>query len=436
MLQAVGVGSVDELFSDVREAGCLLDHRLAIEEGKSEEDVMSILKGLASMNIKGVSFLGAGSYDHAIPAAVKSLSSLPAFVTAYTPYQPEISQGLLQAIFEYQSMICELTGMDVSNASLYDGFSAAAEAAALAISDKRKSRSIVLSGTMHPFAIQCVRTWALGTGREVRILAEKDGVSDFSKLPELLTDDCAIFLAQSPNRYGALEDFSGVAEMVHSRKCLFCISSDPMSLAMQKSQAEWGADIAIGDTQVLGIPMGFGGPTCGYMAVRKELMRKIPGRIVGQTVDTQGRRVFVLTLQAREQHIKRERATSNICSNEALCCIMSVIYTSLLGWEGLKEASRLCYDKAHYLSEKLAGLGYKVGQNTFWCEFPVVFDSASALESFICSMKKEGIFPGVKLSRLTLDEKDAATLLVAVTERRSREQLDRYLEIAAEEAAE
>lgn len=436
MLDAIGVKSLEDLFSDVREAGCLLERPLDIEKGRSEEQTLDIIRGLAALNIKGVSFLGAGSYDHVIPSAVKSLSSLPAFSTAYTPYQPEISQGVLEAIFEYQSLICELTGMDVSNASLYDGASAAAEAASLAIADKRKSSRVVLSGTMHPFAIQCVKTWALGTGREVVVLPEKNGVNDYSSLESLLDDSAAAFIAQSPNRYGYLEDFTGVADLVHSRKCLFAISSDPLSLAMQKSQAEWGADIAFGDTQVLGIPMGFGGPYCGYMAVRQDLMRKIPGRIVGQTVDTEGRRAFVLTLQAREQHIKRERATSNICSNEALCSLTNVIYASLLGWEGLKEASSQSYSKAHYLAAGLKELGYCAGAGLapFWCEFPVVFKSPEKLEEFTEEMKRNGIFAGVKLSRITLDRKDDSTLLVAVTEKRTREQLDRYLAIAKREA--
>lgn len=436
MLKAIGVDSIDELFSDVEKAGCLLDKPLALEKGRSEEQVMALMRGLAGLNIRGVSFLGAGCYDHAIPAAVKHLAGLPAFVTAYTPYQPEISQGLLEAIFEYQSMICELTGMDVSNASLYDGASAAAEAAALAISDKRRSSSVVLSGTMHPFAIQCVKTWALGTGRTVKILPAKACRNDYSSLEALLTDDCAAFIAQSPNRYGYLEDFTGVADLVHGRSCLFAVSSDPLSLAMQKSQGEWGADIAIGDTQPMGLPMGFGGPSCGYMAARQALMRKIPGRIVGQTVDTEGRRAFVLTLQAREQHIKRERATSNICSNEALCCITSAIYASLLGWAGIKEAAAQSYHKAHYLADGLRELGYDVpdGEAAFWCEFPVVFKTEKRLERFIKTMRSRGIFPGVRLSRITLDGEDDLTLLVAVTERRTREQLDEYLAIARKEA--
>ncbi|NLY07370.1 MAG: aminomethyl-transferring glycine dehydrogenase subunit GcvPA [Spirochaetales bacterium] len=434
MLDAIGIGSLDELFDDVRQAGCLLDRPLDIDKGRSEEQVLDVLRNLAGLNVRGISFLGAGSYDHAIPSAVRMLASLPSFVTAYTPYQPEISQGVLQAIFEYQSMICELTGMDVSNASLYDGASAAAEAAALAIAEKRKSNKVILSATMHPFAIDCVKTWALGTGREVVILPEKDGVSDFSMLGYMLDEGTAAFIAQSPNRYGYLEDFTGVADKVHQNKSLFVISSDPLSLAMQKSQAEWGADVAIGDTQVLGIPMGFGGPYCGYMAVTKPLMRKIPGRIVGQTVDTEGRRVYVLTLQAREQHIKRERATSNICSNEALCCLVSVIHTSLLGWAGLKEASNQSYCKAHYLCDGLRKLGYEAapGFAPFWCEFPVLFESDADLERFVSKMKAEGIFSGVRLSRLTRNDKDALTLLVAVTERRTREQLDRYLEISKE----
>lgn len=436
MLKAVGLASEDELFSDVRAAGCLLPGGLNLPEGLSEQEVLDRIRALADRNTKGICFLGAGCYDHIIPSAVRALSSLPAFTTAYTPYQPEISQGLLEAIFEYQSMICALTGMDVSNASLYDGATAAVEAAALALSDRRKTSEIVVSGTVHPFTLMCLNTWAHGTSRVVKVLPEKDRVSDLCALDGMLNPRTAVFIAQSPNRYGVFEDFTGVAETVHAKGALFAVSSDPMSLAIQKSQAQWGADIAIGDAQSLGLSMGFGGPSCGYMAVRKELMRRIPGRIVGQTADDRGNRAYVLTLQAREQHIKRERATSNICSNEALCCITSVIYTSLLGWEGLKEAAVLSYDKAHYLCTGLRSLGYTipVADGRFWCEFPVVFPSEKKMEHFIASMRKKGIFPGVRLGRLTGKPADAPVLLVAVTEKRTREELDLYLSLAKKEA--
>lgn len=436
MLEAIGIGSIDELFDDVRQAGCLLGRPLAIEEGKSEDRVLAWLGKLAALDKRGVMFLGGGCYDHIIPAAVEALSSLPAFATAYTPYQPEISQGVLEAIFEYQSLICELTGMDVSNASLYDGASAAAEACSLALSNKRRSSAVVLSETMHPFAIQCVRTWALGTGREVKMLPEKDEVSDFGALPGLLGPETACLVAQSPNRYGCLEDFTGVAETIHANGSLLVVSSDPMSLALQRSQREWGADVAIGDTQVLGLPMGFGGPSCGYMAVDKSLMRKIPGRIVGETTDTEGRRAYVLTLQAREQHIKRERATSNICSNEALCCLANAVYASLLGWAGLREAALQSHSKAHYLADGLRGLGYDAApfEAPFWCEFPVRFEDAGRLEKFVALMRENGIFPGIRLSKLTGAGGDEAVLLVAVTEKRTREEMDQYLSLAKEAA--
>lgn len=431
MMQAIGIKSIDELFCSLP-SSVLLKDSVSVGASHSEEEVIRHLKTLADKNNKGISFLGAGSYDHIIPSTVKAISSLPSFVTAYTPYQPEISQGVLQSIFEYQTMICEMTGMDVSNASLYDGASAMAESAALAISNRRKSNEIIISDTVHPFAIECVKTWAKGRGHIVHVVPAKEGVSDLAEIKSLLNEATAVVMVQSPNRYGILEDFTSLADAVHEDGALLAISSDPLSLGLQKSQAEWGADIAVGDTQVLGIPCGFGGPYCGYMAVKKDLMRKIPGRIVGKTVDTHGDTCYVLTLQAREQHIKRERATSNICSNEALMALTSAVHLSVLGWAGVVEAANQSYVKSHYLAAELEKAGLKLAHEDkpFWCEFALKFECEKCLERFTSEMKKSGIFAGVKLAKLTGSKEDENVLLVAVTEKRTIEEINLYIENA------
>jgi len=430
MLNAIGVKSIDDLFEGIPEK-VKLKENLPVGSWMSEHEVLEHLTALSQRNIKGISFLGEGCYDHIIPSAVKAITSLPSFVTAYTPYQPEISQGVLQSIFEYQSMICSLTGMDVSNASLYDGSSAAAEAAALGIANRRKNNEIVVSSTMHPFAISCVQTWAKGRGHVVHVVSEKEGQTNVCGINDVLNQQTAVVIVQSPNKYGIVEDYTGLADYVHASGALLAIESDPLSLVIQKSQAEWGADIAIGDTQVFGIPMGFGGPYCGYMAVKQPLMRKIPGRIVGRTVDTHGDTCYVLTLQAREQHIKRERATSNICSNEALMALTSAVHLSLLGWNGLHEVAEQCYAKSHYLANclsKIKGISL-LYDKPFWCEFAIRFPSGK-LDGFMATLLEHDIFAGVKLSELTRDPKDNDILVIAVTEKRTKEQMDFYIETA------
>lgn len=432
MMQAIGIKSVDELFESIP-ASVLLSDSVNIGESKSEEEAVRQLKALSEKNTKGICFLGAGSYDHIIPSAVKAITALPSFVTAYTPYQPEISQGVLECIFEYQTMICEMTGMDVSNASLYDGASALAECAALAISNRRKSNEIIISDTVHPFAVECVKTWAKGRGHAVHIVPGKDGSSDLTGIRNYLNESTAVVIVQSPNRYGILEDYTGLADIVHASGALFAVSSDPLSLGLQKSQAQWGADIAVGDTQVLGIPCSFGGPGCGYMAVKESLMRKIPGRIVGKTVDSKGDTSYVLTLQAREQHIKRERATSNICSNEALMALTSAVHLSVLGWQGVKEAAVQSYAKSHYLASELTktdGIQMLYPEKPFWCEFALKFKDSAVLDCFRKKLKEDGIFCGVKLSSITMNQVDSDVLLVAVTEKRTREEIDKYITCA------
>ncbi|MGE0074362.1 MAG: aminomethyl-transferring glycine dehydrogenase subunit GcvPA [Sphaerochaetaceae bacterium] len=433
MLKAIGVASMDELFSDIP-SGIVYGKELPIAAGLSEEEVLGQFKHLASLNRVGVSFLGMGSYDHIIPSSVKDLSALPAFVTSYTPYQPEISQGLLQAIFEFQTMVCELTGLDVANASLYDGHSAAAEAAAMMLASKRKSTVVLVSETVHPFTLEVLETWCYGTGFSIRTIAECNRTTDITGIPGLLDAQVAGVLVQSPNRYGFIEDYTDLARSVHENGSLLTISSDPLSLVIQRSQGEWDADIAIGDTQPLGLPCAFGGPSCGYIAVREALMRKLPGRIVGQTVDTGGKRAFTLTLQAREQHIKRERATSNICSNQALAALTTTIHLSLVGYAGMLEAARSSQDKTHYLARQLVGTPHVVmgGTAPFWCEFPLVFDTVETMEKTLAALLAEGLHGGIRLGTLTGRPADASTCVVAVTEKRTKAELDRYVRIVRE----
>ncbi|MFA6844091.1 MAG: aminomethyl-transferring glycine dehydrogenase subunit GcvPA [Sphaerochaetaceae bacterium] len=431
MMAAIGIHSLEELYGDLSEE-ILLSDSVPISQGRSEDEVIRMITTLANRNVKGIPFLGAGCYDHIIPSVVEAISSLPSFVTAYTPYQAEMSQGILQVMYEFQSMICQLTGMDVSNASLYDGANALVEAANICLNFTRGKNTVLVSSTIHPFALQVLATWALGTERKLVLLPEIEGVCDFTSLDEKLTSEVGGVLVQSPNCYGLLEDYSNLAETIHAKGDLLCISSDPLSLGLQKSQRQWNADIAVGDTQAFGIPLSFGGPTCGYMAVTDALVRKMPGRIVGATTDANGKRGFVLTLQAREQHIKRERATSNVCTNNALSALMTTVYLSSLGWGGVKEAASQSYVKAHYLAYHLAQLpGITIPwDKPYWCEFPLVFHDAKKMRKYIQELRNEGIYAGVRFSSLTRRSKDELILLVAVTEKRSREELELYLAAA------
>ena len=433
MLKAIGVASIDELFTAIPKE-LLLKGELPIAAGLSEEEVFQHLKELANLNQSKISFLGMGSYERIIPAAVQSLASLPAFVTAYTPYQGEISQGLLQAIFEYQSMICNLTSLDVSNASLYDGHTAASEAATIMLSSKRRSTTILVSETLHPFTLEILKTWAYGTETIIKIIPERDKIFPVEEIEQYLTAEVAGLIVQSPNRYGIIEDYTNLAPKVQANNSLLTISSDPLSLVLQRSQGEWGADIAIGDTQPLGLPSAFGGPACGYIAVKEALMRKIPGRVVGETVDRDGERAFVLTLQAREQHIKRGRATSNICSNQALAALTTATYIALVGHAGMVEVANQSYDKAHYLADKLNTIeGVETERShPFWCEFPLTLSSPEVMEEVLSALSKEGIFGGVRLYPLTKREEDKSTLIVAVTEKRTIKELDLYFETVRE----
>lgn len=413
MLRAVGVSSTRDLFRDVPEQ-MLLTEPLHIPAGMSELEVSRAMTAMAAENrVYGTVLRGAGAYDHYIPSIVKYIPAKEEFLTAYTPYQAEMSQGLLQSIFEYQTMICELTGMDVSNASVYDGATAAAEAAAMC--RDRKRRVTLISGAAHPDTINTVYTYCYGTGDELRIVPTRDGKTDMDALREMLTADVASFYVQQPNFFGQLEDAEALGALTHEAGALYIMGCNPIALAVMKTPRDCGADIAVGEGQPLGLPMGCGGPYLGYMAATDKLMRKLPGRIVGETTDDQGRRAYVLSLQAREQHIRREKASSNICSNEALCALTASVYMAAMGPEGMAEAARQCLSKAHYLAKALCAIpGVSLrypGEyfHEFVTELPRVPEVLEALE-------QHGILGGLpveggilwcateKVSRAVLDE--------------------------------
>jgi glycine dehydrogenase subunit 1 len=431
MLAVVGAGSLQDLFADIPGELCC-QRELAIPEAKSEFEVYRRLSELAARNrTDAVSFLGGGSYDHLIPATVGAVLARSEFCTSYTPYQAEISQGVLQAIFEYQTLICSLTGLEVSNASLYDGATAACEAVSLALNAVRRSRTVLFSRTLHPSTRRVLATRFSGLDVELVEVAERDGVTDREDLRRRLRQGAAAVLVQSPNLLGFVEDFTGLAEEVHAAGALLLISANPLALGLLKSPGEWGADAAVGDAQPCGLPTYFGGPTVGYLAARQALLHKMPGRIAGQSVDREGRRAFVLTLQAREQHIKRERATSNICSNQALAALAVAVYLSTVGRRGLAEAAGQSLAKAHYLHERLLRelpVRSLAGQ-PFFHEFPLLLPQAAG--SVLERMEQEGFFAGLPLGRLApeLCPADAGerAILVAVTEKRTREELDRYV---------
>lgn len=354
MLKAIGLSSFRQLYGDVP-AEMYLDRPLNIPSGMSELEVGRAVRAMADKNrVYDVILRGAGAYDHYIPSIVKYIPAKEEFLTAYTPYQAEMSQGLLQSIFEYQTMICMLTGMEVSNASVYDGATAAAEAAAMC--RDRKRRVTLVSAAAHPDTINTIRTYCYGTGDELRIVPEKDGKTDMDALREMLTADVASFYVQQPNFHGLLEDAEALGAAVHEAGALYIMGCNPIALAIMKTPRDCGADIAVGEGQPLGLPLAAGGPYLGYMATVEKHMRKLPGRIVGETTDAEGRRAYVLSLQAREQHIRREKASSNICSNEALCALTAGLYMSAMGPEGMAEAARQSMAKAHYLAQALTAI--------------------------------------------------------------------------------
>ncbi len=425
MLKVIGVNSIEDLFKDIP-VEILKKTPLDIPEGISEYEVLKRLKGLSEKNRQGLSFMGCGSYDHLIPSVVNHVLQLPNFYTAYTPYQAEISQGILQSIFEFQTLVCELTGMEVSNASLYDGHTAASEAITMALNTRKKADRILVSGTIHPNTRAVIETFFSDNPVKIEEIETKDCVTSLDALRETIDESVAAVLVQTPNIYGWTEDLTGFADLVHENKALLIISSNPMSLGILKSQADWGADIAIGGTQPFGLSTYFGGPSVGYISTGTKLTRKMPGRIVGQTKDVDGKRAFVLTLQAREQHIKRQRATSNICSNQALAAMASGVYLSTVGWNGLKTAASQSFQKAHYLYKRLTEeLGLKpLADQDFFNEFTLIIPEADRV---LTDMESQGVFAGVGLGQFFPDQKNAVT--IAVTEKRSREEIDAYVDL-------
>ena len=355
MLREAGYRDYDHLFEEVPEA-VRLGRPLRIPAGGSELEVRRRVEAMAAKNrVFPHIFRGAGAYRHYIPAIVRQVTSKEEFVTAYTPYQAEISQGNLQAIFEYQTMICELTGMEAANASVYDGATAAAEAVFMC-RDRKKTR-VLVSAAVNPQTIETIRTYCHGRDAAVELVPVRDGATDPEALLGMLDGTVACLVAQQPNYWGIVEDAAALCQAVHSAGGKAVLSVNPISLGLLETPAEAGADIAVGEGQPLGMPLSFGGPYLGFMACTKEMMRKLPGRIVGQTVDAEGKRGFVLTLQAREQHIRREKAGSNICSNQALCALTASVYLSAMGPQGLRQAAELCCSKAHYLQKALAEAG-------------------------------------------------------------------------------
>lgn len=425
MLKQAGMNSLDDLYADVPEQ-IRFRGEYDLPEPMSETEIRSLFEKLGEKNRRLTVFAGAGCYDHYTPAVVPNIISRSEFLTSYTPYQAEISQGTLHYIFEYQSMMAELTGMDVSNASMYDGSTATAEAAIMALASTKKTDTVLVSASVDPKVLNVVKTYAHFHGFNVELIPENDGATDKAQMDARLEKGgVAGVIVQQPNYHGIVEDFTGFADSCHAQKSLFIVNSVAADLALLKTPGEWGADVAVGDGQSLGIPMAFGGPSVGYMCCTEKLMRKMPGRIVGKTVDNRGQRVFVLTLQAREQHIRRQKATSNICSNESLMALFVTIYMSVMGKEGVKEAAQMSYDGAHYLHDALiaTGLFSDKYERPFFNEFCVKYnDDVDRLQQrFI----ENGILGGVKV--------DTDTLMFAVTEKRTKEEIDKLVNIAKEE---
>ena len=425
MLERIGVATVDDLYADIPEE-VVFKGEYALPEGMSEIELRRDFKELGAKNRRLTVFAGGGAYDHYSPSVIPHLLERSEFYTAYTPYQPEISQGTLQYIFEYQSMISELTGMESANASMYDGATATAEVMFMMVASSRKKNRVLVSSTISERVLEVVRTYARFHGVELTEIPECDGVTDLKAIPaELAKGDVAGVIVPTPNRYGIIEDYTGLADMVHEAKALLGINADPSALAVLRTPAEWGADIACGDGQTLGMPLQFGGPYLGYIACSNSMLRKMPGRVVGATVDASGKRCYVLTLQAREQHIRRQKATSNICSNQSLMALYATIYVALMGNDGLREVNRLSCDGAHYLAGRLVESG----------KFRLAFDKPFLKEFVVktdLDVKKinrrlldAGIMGGLDLGNGMIE--------FAVTEKRTREEIDKLVTLMLQE---
>lgn len=430
MLQTIGAKSIGELFGDVP-SDILLNRDLNIAESEAETTLLRRLNRIASKNITKethTSFLGAGVYDHYAPSVVDAMISRSEFYAAYTPYQPEISQGELQAIFEFQTLICELTDMDVANSSMYDGMTSFAEACILAFSQTKKNKIVVSKG-LHYQALQVLHTYAK-TRKEFEVVEiDLDGtVTDLKKLEAAVDDDTAAVAVQYPNFYGSIEDLEKIHSFIEDKKALFIVYANPLALGLLTPPGSFGADIVVGDTQPFGIPAQFGGPHCGYFATTKKLMRKVPGRLVGQTQDDEGNRGFVLTLQAREQHIRRDKATSNICSNQALNALASSIAMSALGKQGIYDIAVQNIEHANYAKQQFIKKGFEVLDGTSFNEFVVKFDKP--IQQVNEELVKYNIIGGFDLGVVSDDFKNH--MLIAVTELRTKDEIDTFVEKAGE----
>ncbi|MBO4871418.1 MAG: aminomethyl-transferring glycine dehydrogenase subunit GcvPA [Muribaculaceae bacterium] len=421
MLNTCGEQKLEDLYKDIPEE-LVFKREYALPDALSEVEVRRFFDDLGSYNMPLTCFVGAGCYDHYSPSVVNDILRRSEFLTSYTPYQAEISQGTLQYIFEYQSMMAELTGMEVSNASMYDGCTATAEAMMMAVANAKKRNKVLISDTVNPIVIRVVETYAKFHGVEVVRIAAENGVTsraDFEA--KIAQDDVAGVIVATPNFYGILEDYTGWADLCHEHKALFIMNCVASALGVIKTPAEWDADIAVGDGQSLGIPMNFGGPYVGFLCTSKKLIRKMPGRIVGATTDADGKRTFVLTLQAREQHIRREKATSNICSNESLMALYVTIYMSLMGKQGLRDVNELGYSGAHYLAEQLCATG----------KFEMAYPDKPFLNEFaikttlnVDDVQSQCLCAGIQAGLKIADD----TLLMCVTEARSKAEIDALVE--------
>lgn len=428
MLAELGLDSVQRLFDPIP-TDLQIQGGLKIDEALTEDELVRKMSAMAAKNKNTddhAIFLGAGAYDHFIPSVVKHLAFRSEFYTSYTPYQPELSQGMLQAIFEYQTMISQLTGMELVNASMYDGQTAAGEAATMSAAFTKRSK-ILVSGAVHPETIEVVKLYCHGQNLEVIEVPTADGITDLAALKDMITDEIAGLIVQYPNFYGGIEDLQAIGEMIHAVKGVFVVSANPIALGILKSPGELGADIVVGEGQALGNSLSFGGPYLGFFAVTSPFMRRIPGRIVGQTTDSEGRRGYVLTLQAREQHIRREKATSNICSNQALNALIAAIYLAAVGKEGLVELANTNAQKAHYLYEKLKGVkGIEMPYGApFFNEFVIKLplDVGEINEKLL----SEKIIGGYDLGKVDIALEQH--MLVAVTEKRTKAEIDKFVDV-------
>lgn len=432
MLKVIGVNSLDELYAEVpEELKCKAD--LQIPSAKSELEIRQIVERLAAQNKVLIPFAGGGAYDHYTPSVIPYLASRSEFLTSYTPYQPEISQGTLQYIFEYQSLMAELTGMEVSNASMYDGATATAEAMMMCVAHAKKRNRVLISETFNPAVLRVVQTYAKYHGVDLVVVPARDGVTDFEAIHRLLeADTVAGVIVPQPNYYGIVEDFTGYAETCHAHKALFVVNAIASTLGVLRTPGEWGADIACGDAQSLGLPLNFGGPYIGYLCTRKSLVRKMPGRLVGATTDAEGNRCFVLTLQAREQHIRREKATSNICTAQGIMCLYVAIYLSLMGEKGLREVNQQSYSAAHQLHDALLQTGCfeeVYPDKPYFNEFVLRYVGAGDLLAMRHAMGKCGYLAGIPV------EGSADEVLFAATEQRTPEEISEFVRLVAEISA-